>query len=259
MFAKENMKKKDKKSSLSKIKCDFSFRHYREILDLFKKKGYKFCFFSELSNQKVKRVYLRHDVEISLEKALQLAQIEHQKEVSSTYFVRFSAPFYNVFDPTYSKMIKKIIGLNHQLGLHFEGDIYGNVNLNKKAIEREVSRQLQTLKQYFEIQSVVSFHHPSNFTSNNQKFKDFISTYHSKFFQEIKYLSDSKGEWREGCVCQWLKSSSPPQNLQILTHPVWWGRKERNLNKYLKYYLKEKLRYLDKSLFKDIKDYRKNF
>lgn len=242
----------------NKIKCNFSFKHYREILNLLKKLNYKFSFFSELPTKIKKRVYLRHDVDLSLEKALQIALIEHQQGIHSTYFVRFSSPFYNVFDPIYSKIIKKIIGLGHQTGLHFEGDIYGTKNLTKDIIEKEVLCQLKILKNYFNIKPVVSFHRPSNFVFNRE-FKNFTNTYKSIFFQEIKYLSDSKGNWREGCVCKLLRSSSFPQNLQILTHPIWWGKEERRPNKHLKYYLKEKFQYLDKSLSKNISVYRRKF
>jgi len=240
----------------NKIRCDFSFDHYREILNLFKKRGYKFSFFSESPNLKMKRVYLRHDVDFSLEKALKMAQIENENNVHSTYFIRLSAPFYNIFSPDCSKIIKEIFSLGHQVGLHFEGGFYETRNTTKKTIEKEVSRQLSILKDYFKAKSVVSFHRPSKFIFNH-KFGDFINTYENKFFGKIKYLSDSKGNWREGCVCRWLNSSTPPHNLQILIHPIWWGRKEKDLNLFLQNFLKEKFKYLDAFLQKDCQSYKK--
>ena len=244
------MKRKGKISKPCK-KCDFGFRHYREILNLFKKGGYKFCFFGEKPDQKVKRVYLRHDVDFSLEKALQLAKIENRARVRSTYFIRLSAPFYNIFDPVNLEIIKEINNLGHRIGLHYEGD-----TTNKMTIEREVSRQIQILQSYFKVENVVSFHRPSKFVLG-KKFGKFVSTYQSEFFKKIKYLSDSKGSWREGCICQWLKSDSPPKNLQVLLHSIWWGRKEKNANLHLQQWLKEKFKYLDNSLQKDSGVYEK--
>jgi len=244
------MKRKGKISKPCK-KCDFGFRHYREILNLFKKGGYKFCFFGEKPDQKVKRVYLRHDVDFSLEKALQLAKIENRARVRSTYFIRLSAPFYNIFDPVNLEIIKEINNLGHRIGLHYEGDI-----TNKMTIEREVSRQIQILRSYFKVGNVVSFHRPSKFVLGRE-FGEFVSTYQSEFFKKIKYLSDSKGKWREGCICQWLKSDSPPKNLQVLLHPIWWGRKERDANLHLQQWLREKFKYLDQQLYRDSEPYKK--
>jgi len=238
-----------------KIKCDFSLRHYQEILDLFKERGYKFCFFSEAPDKKTKKVYLRHDIDYSPETALRLAQIEYQKKIHSTYFIRLSAPFYNIFESKNAKIIKKIINLGHQIGLHFE------INLSKKTIEREITNQIKVIQLYFDIEKIVSFHRPPKYILN-QKFKNFISSYEAKFFKEIKYLSDSCGHeslWKEGCVCQWLKSQSCPRDLQILIHPIWWGRKEKDPNKYLHQYLKGKVKYLDNSLAKNLKIYKKKF
>jgi len=244
------------KNSLKKNKCDFSYRHYREILNLFKKKGYNLSFFSEKPSKKTKNVYLRHDIDISLKKALQLAKIEYQCGVYSTYFIRFSSPFYNIFDLNRAKIIEEIINSGHQLGLHFDGGILKSKNLTKAKVEKEVLKQLKTIKNYFKISPIISFHRPPKFTLS-LSFKKFINAYEPIFFNEIKYLSDSKGNWREGCVCNWLNYPNPPLNFQILTHPIWWGRTVKDPNLHLQNCLKDKFKYLDNSLYQDSKIYRK--
>lgn len=192
-------------------KCDFSFRHYKEILEMLKKQGYEFCFFNSPSSR-TKRVYLRHDIDYSPERALEIAKIEKQLGVSSTFFVRLNSPFYNMRP-------KEIADLGHQIGLHFE--------------KGEIKKQLEALGT-----KIVSFHRPSE-SVINKKFNGFISTYEPRFFRDIKYFSDSKGVWREGCICQ---QESLPSILHINMHPIWWDEKEGSLDpqKRLEEYAKTK-------------------
>lgn len=243
------MKKKEKKFETHG--CDFSFRHYQEILSLLKKGGYKFCFFQEKPDQKIKKVYLRHDVDFSLEKALQLARIEEKEGVYSTFFIRLSAPFYNIFDPTFNKIIKEIKSLGHQIGLHYEGTLDGG-----SVKEKEIEKDIQILQNRFNAERVISFHRPSMFVLG-KRFKKFVSAYQPEFFYKIKFLSDSKGIWKEGCICKWLNRLSLPENMQILIHPIWWGKKEKDVNLHLQQWLKGKFKYLDDSLAKDSKPYKK--
>jgi len=238
-------------------KCNFSFQHYGKILRLAKKQGYRFCFFSELPDKRIKRFYMRHDVDLSLEKALRLAQIERQNKVVSTFFVRLNAPFFNIFDSTHYKLIKEILKLGHQIGIHLD---VNSQKLTKKSIEEEITRQFRVFEDYFNfsVEKIVSFHRPTRFVLNkNFKSDIFINVYNSQFFSKIKYLSDSRGKWKEGCVCKLLESSHSPLNLQVLTHPIWWGRKHRDSNKSLAGYLKEKVEYLDESLTQDSLVYQK--
>lgn len=234
------MKKRAKKSTQSHLRCDFSLRHYEEILDGFKQSGYRWSFFTGSPDQKEKRVYLRHDVDLALERALALSRVEHKKGFRSTYFIRTAAPFYNPFDPAFARIILELSRLGHQLGLHFEGEF---------ARETEILKQVTMLQGYFPVRPVVSLHRPPA-SVRNKKFKHVISTYAPLFFSETKYLSDSGGKWREGCPCQWLKDSSP-QNVQVLTHPIWWGYGEITPVEKLHKWLGEKEKYFKKCLKED--------
>ena len=240
----------------NKIKCNFSFRHYNEILKMAKSLGYEFCFFSETPDKKNKKLYLRHDVDFSLEAALRLAKIDKMNGVYSTFFIRFGSPFYNLFDFNQSKIIKKIIDLGHQVGLHFDERCIGSQK-TQATIEDEVMRQLKILKKYFNIKNIISFHYPSRFIFNKNFGVDkFKSTYSAQFFSEIKYLSDSRGIWKDGCACKLLTSKNLPENLQLLMHGEWWGTKGNDPNEILTYNLKEKLEYLDKNFAFDTKVYK---
>ncbi len=50
---------------------------YRRLLELLRSKGYPFCFYDE-ADQYEKSVILRHDVDFTIEKAVEMAEIEHE-------------------------------------------------------------------------------------------------------------------------------------------------------------------------------------
>ena len=104
------------------------------------------------------------------------------------------------------------------------------------------------------MQQVISFHRPSDVVLG-KKFQHVINAYEPAFFREIKYLSDSKGTWREGCICQWLQDSSLA-HFQVLTHPIWWGEREQDPNLHLQQWLKEKFLSLDDTLHQEAEPYR---
>lgn len=260
-----NKKKYPEKSIYSS--CDFSYRHYKEILNLLKKQKYKFCFFSNRPgsfNLNNKTVYLRHDIDFSPKMALSMAKLEYQKNISSTYFIRLAGSFYNVFEPKNAKIIQEITSYGHQLGLHFEGDIevnlFGKDFPSVKIIEQAVEKQIKTLQKYFKTSTIISFHcpHLASFVIDKQ-FKNFISTYSPDFFSKTKYLSDSAGTWQKGCACRWLTTDKLPANLHLLIHPFWWGRTNLNANDFYYQKLQEKFKELDLISAKENPYYKRRF
>lgn len=238
--------------------CNFSFKHYNELLKTAKKQ-YKFCFFSELPDNKIDRIYMRHDIDLSLEKALILAEIEHKNKIVSTFFIRLDTPYYNLFNPTFNKIVKKIIKLGHQIGLHFDEKICQVKKITQNILELEIIKQFEILERDFNINKVVSFHRPSSFVLNKSfGCEQFINTYQPLFFKKMKYISDSRGEWKEKCLCQLLKDNRF-QNIQALIHPIWWDREEKDSNKDLTHFLKEKIEFLDNSISQDNSIYQKKF
>ena len=203
---------------------------------------------------KTKRIYLRHDVDVSLDRALILAKIENKNNVVSTFLIQVCTPFYNPFDEKNIKIIREIKRLGHHIGLHYnwQNDLSG------LKLEANIELQLKTLNSFFSVDKIVSFHQPSK-KLFNKKFRNFISTYESCFYnnEKIKYISDSKGSWRQGCACKFITENFDKYyNFQILTHPIWWDKGKNSVRKHLKNkYLKEIIMYLDKELCKNISSY----
>ena len=75
------------------MSCSFALEHYRELLDAARAGGYRFGRFE--GEPEAGRVYLRHDVDLSLDAALQMAELEAQgysAAVSSILDEYMSAP-----------------------------------------------------------------------------------------------------------------------------------------------------------------------
>lgn len=212
------------------MECGFTFGHYKDTILLAKRKGYAFSTFRDYTDKKTEKrlILLRHDVDFNLRNALTFAELENKSGAVSTFFIRVHAPF-NVFSYDNYPILKKIISLGHEIGLHYEPDFF--ILLNEKNFTNTFNRERTVLENIInEKISGISLHEPNRRSSNLavdenllKKLKLRYSAYQPKFVKEFKYISDSGGRWREGCFCQFIKKDTP--KLCVLTHPVWWFNK----------------------------------
>ena len=61
---------------------------------------------------------LRHDVDDRLDSALRLAELEHRRGVSATYFVLHTARYYDEHDPRLLEALRQLQALGHEIGWH---------------------------------------------------------------------------------------------------------------------------------------------
>ena len=205
--------------------CELSVDHYKYILDKCQNMGYSVLSMKESLNFQItdkspKSIVLRHDVDVSLENALKMAQLESELMVSSTYFIRLHSKFYDPMAASNLKMLKTI-GSLAEVGLHYERKYYETRN------ESEISflkKDMDRLKNILKLQRIGCAPHMPGTVGNIdedevKKVGSFYEASHQRFMVERKYISDSGGKWREGCACQWLGIEN---HLTILTHPIWW-------------------------------------
>ena len=67
------------------MSCRFDLEHYAEILEAGKTGGYRFAPFASAPERG--DIYLRHDVDLSLDAALRMAELEAQHDVTTTYLL----------------------------------------------------------------------------------------------------------------------------------------------------------------------------
>ena len=203
---------------------DFTESKYKKIISKLKK-THKFIFYKEI-NKADKFVLWRHDCDYSINKAYKLAKIEKKLDVKGTYFLNPHCRFYNIFEIEQTDLIKKIIQLGHDIGLHFDSEYHKIKNVRQ--LEKKINLEKEILENFFEKKiSVFSFHNPDSFTLSLQKEKygGLINCYSKKLKEDTVYCSDSNGYWRHSRLHNFIQENSG-NNLQILTHPGWWQTKE---------------------------------
>ncbi len=221
----------------------FTYDYYRTFIETLKK-HYQFISFNQAKYSKeklVKKVLLRHDIDQSLEKAAIMADIEFKCGVSSTYFIYFRSPFYNIFSNNDIKYIESIIEKNHNIGLHF--DYPNNENISISKVIYQIKKEADFIQNFFSISlDSISFHRPFSMEFfNNLELSSYPHTYEKFFVNDFKYYSDSRGRWRYGNP---LESDAFKKlvNLQILIHPIWWNYSElspeESIKKFKAHYLK---------------------
>lgn len=206
---------------------DFTYFNYQNAIKSFKDHGYTFASFDEapkLLKQGTPFVLMRHDVDMDLEKALNLAEIENKCGISSTYFFLLRTDHYNVFSQSGTETVNKIIFLGHKLGLHFDCAAY-KTNANVTELAEYCRAEVKILEYWFNTKiEIVSYHRPNALvlSGDPQLSAPLPHSYMPLYNHEIQYFSDSRGEWKRGAPWQ-SEIIEQKKPLHILVHPIWWN------------------------------------
>jgi hypothetical protein len=174
--------------------CNFSLDHYFKTLYKFIDNGYVI-----LPDAKVNRhIHLRHDVDLSLSYAVELAKEEQKRDIFSTYYIMLHSSLYNVHSPEGIEQIREIHNLGHNIGLHIDTRCH-------------LPNDFQTLSLIVGERVGDWRKHLSNLTP------EFIVPEPRP--KDYKYISESGMNWREGCFCQQIGKYD---KMEILIHPEWW-------------------------------------
>jgi hypothetical protein len=199
---------------------DFSLQGYRNLIAAFRERGYSFSLFEEVEQRLASAeafVLLRHDIDISLQAALEIARIEHEEGVRASYFVLLRSPFYNLLSSDQAELIEEIHAYGHELALHVDlTDHHGQPT--------DVEREIETLLSFYPYANsrLASVHSPHTLESLPiERYEQLHNVYHRARRGDIAYISDSTGRWRYGYP---LDSAAFHEGkpIQLLTHPIWW-------------------------------------
>lgn len=190
---------------LKKVKKTYNIKDYDEVLDLED-------FF-----------ILRHDVDFSPNRAYALAKIANILDIKATFFIQLSSKYYNVFEEKTTVLLKEIISLNHNIGLHFDHTLFkidtqdelnDKLKFEKNIIENVLGCKIKAFSYHRPDEKILSF--------DEFKYAGMINSY-SKFFKKnVNYLSDSNGYWRYEHINSFLDKKH--KKVQLLIHPVWWQK-----------------------------------
>ena len=189
---------------------------YEDLIKAFVANGYETKFF-DLSIAPQKHLILRHDIDFDCQFAAEIASVENSLGVKATYFFLLTNDSYNLLSPKNKARVFDIKAQGHRISLHFDPVLYGADFIDGFRYEREVFEK--TFQTKIEI---VSLHRPTGFFLDfDEKIDDVEHTYQKKYFKDIKYISDSGGNFRFGHPLE-SEDFALKNSIQLLIHPIWW-------------------------------------
>ncbi|HET9324301.1 MAG TPA: hypothetical protein VFO03_10500 [Gaiellaceae bacterium] len=179
------------------MRCSFSLEHYRELLEAAQEGGYRWSFFN--GEPQAGDLLLRHDVDLSLDAALEMAELEASAGARATYFLMTQSVFYNLGSSEGRRSLNRLRELGHGVGLHA---VWPNVELDDR------------------FDPVVAWHNP-NPEYMTEPVDIAVNVMQPTFFDPEHYRSDSNQQWRHGCPHEELRRGRF-EWLQLLVHPEIW-------------------------------------
>lgn len=210
------------RSELRTVTPQFSRDGYRRLIEGFRSAGYKPATFDNVRRER-RDVILRHDVDVSLEAAVDIAELEYEMGVQATYFVMVSNRFYNIFTPEARRIVTRLSELQHHVGLHFDASAYPSEDVLAD-YGAAVSREFRILAAVVDDPiKIVSFHNPRPELINRERPEGGLPhTYEPRFFSDLAYIADSGGGWRFGGPFE-RAAFKDGTAIHLLTHPIWWA------------------------------------
>jgi hypothetical protein len=181
------------------VSCGFDLAHYAEIVEAARVGGYRFALFD--GEPTAGAMILRHDVDLSLDAALRMAEIEHDAEAPATYFLMTESVFYNLDSSEGVAAIGRLRELGHRVGLHA---VYPNAPMDNR------------------FDPVVAWHNPDPEYMSAPLADGRINVMQEPWFDPDTYRSDSNQRWRSDCPHDELRAGTFPW-LQLLVHPEIWA------------------------------------
>jgi hypothetical protein len=180
------------------VSCAFDLDHYGELLAAAKAGGYRFAFFDR--EPSAGDLLLRHDVDLSLDAALTVAELEAEAGALATYFLMTRSVFYNLASAEGERALARLRGLGHRVGLHA---VHPELDLDDR------------------FDPVVAWHNPDP-EFMREPLDGAVNAMQAPYFDREHYRSDSNQQWRSGCPHEELAAGRYDW-LQLLTHPEIWA------------------------------------
>jgi hypothetical protein len=180
------------------VTCAFELGHYADLLGAARAGGYRWAFFDR--EPQPGDVFLRHDVDLSLEAALRMAEVEAEHGAQATYFLMTRSVFYNLDSHEGEHALARLRELGHRVGHHA---VHPHVDLDER------------------FDAVVAWHNPDP-DFMNRPVDGAVNVMSAPWFTRGRYRSDSNAHWRSGCPHEEL-ARGELEWLQLLTHPEIWA------------------------------------
>lgn len=171
---------------------------YADLLAAAEQGGYRFARFGE--GPEPGDLFLRHDVDLSLDGALRMAELEAGLGAQATYFLMTRSIFYNLASAEGEAALGRLRELGHRVGLHA---VHPHAALDER------------------FDPVIAWHNPDP-EYMSAPIEGAINVMEERYFDPATYRSDSNQRWRSGDPREELRAGAFPW-LQLLVHPEIWA------------------------------------
>ena len=192
--------------------CEFSLAHYRELLEAAKGGGYRFAGFDRPPGGG--DLILRHDVDLSLEAAVAMAEIEAEAGAWSTWFLMTRSNFYNLDSAAGERAILRLRELGGRVANHA---VWPTIDLDER------------------FEPMVAWHNPDP-EYMTAPIAGAVNVMTPPWFDPEHYRSDSNQRWRHGCPHAQL-ARGEFEWLQLLTHPEIWAYEGTSMGETMRTFL----------------------
>lgn len=187
---------------------EFSHDGYAWLLQRLLALGYDLYPASMIGQVEGRAVFLRHDIDLHVAGAREMAAIEEQYAARSTWYVLWDG-HYNPLHPAAYGELWALKQAGHTLGLHYD--------LQNISSAAQMSRQIDAFTLAFEWPASLAMHRPHH--GGADIFRGYRLNPHR---DGIFYVSDSRREWTEPFISQ-LLAGEPEQAMLSTHHEHWCG------------------------------------
>lgn len=204
--------------------CAFNLDHYSWILDRALDLGYRFTRLDRYHDDRGvgRMIILRHDVDLSLVKALEMAELEAKRDIQATFFVRVHARDFNPFSRENYAALRRLMDLDCEIALQHEAGVFpvpdeeasGLFERELGYLESAIGRKVVGATVHMP-KRAISLFDPETIVRCGVQY----DASGREFNEDTKFVSDSNQIWKESCLCQMLGGH---ERLYVNIHPVWW-------------------------------------
>jgi hypothetical protein len=181
-------------------------------------------------------IILRHDVDLHVKPAYDLAKLEMECGVESSFFFLTNSHCYNPMSNHNRALIKQISDWGFDVGLHFDPTIYGDISREQMNEYVDFESKMLSIITGKKVQTI-SLHNPS---VHNQYpiFDGYINAYSDKIFSDKNYISDSRMAFRGKDILTFFDADID-MPYQLLLHPLHYTESGGDYKVIFKEYVQE--------------------
>lgn len=161
-------------------------------------------------------IILRHDVDLDMDAAWRLAEIEAEAGIRSTFFFLVTAETYNVAAPSSRAILRRMADDGFEVALHFDPQVYSEADDQALAAHARAEGDILAGIIGAPVNSV-SLHNPS-VHGRYLLLDGWANAYDPAIFAPDRYLSDSRMSFGRNPLG--FIAEGRTRTLQLLLHPL---------------------------------------